>query len=70
MMSDDDIMPFGKHKGKKLIDVPDAYLYSMYLLFKDKSKSIELEEIFSYIVDNLDAIQKNIAANKKLFKDE
>jgi hypothetical protein len=69
-MSDDDIMPFGKHKGKKLIDVPDTYLYSMYLLFKDKSKSIELEEIFSYIVDNLDAIQKNIAANKKLFKDE
>ncbi len=27
---DTDIMPFGKHKGKKLIDVPDSYLIWLY----------------------------------------
>lgn len=26
MMTDDSIMPFGKYKGKKLIDVPAYYL--------------------------------------------
>ena len=25
-MTDSDIMPFGKHQGKAMIEVPDAYL--------------------------------------------
>lgn len=25
-MNDDDLMPFGKHKGERMEDVPDSYL--------------------------------------------
>lgn len=29
-MTDDSLMPFGKHKGKPLRDVPDGYLLQLY----------------------------------------
>lgn len=30
MITDKDLMPFGKHKGKKIADVPPSYLLWLY----------------------------------------
>lgn len=53
-MDDNSIMPFGKHKGKILKDVPDEYL--LYIYEEDIAKG-DLKE---YIIDNLNAIKHNL----------
>lgn len=51
-MNDESLMPFGEHKGKKLIDVPASYLLYLY----DQNKCYgELKE---YIEDNLDVLNE------------
>ncbi len=43
-LTDNDIMPFGKHKGKKLSDVPHGYWLYMYdgkMLNKDYKEYAE-----------------------------
>lgn len=44
---DDDIMPFGKYKGMRMIEIPDDYLIWLY-------KNTELHEggIKAYIEEN------------------
>jgi hypothetical protein len=51
-------MPFGKYKGRKLIDVPDSYLY-----FISDFKHLD-SAIRKYIDENIDAIRININKNK------
>lgn len=46
-------MPFGQHKGKALANVPAPYL--LYIL--DKGWCYD-EGVKKYILDNLDALQK------------
>ena len=58
-MTDDSLMPFGKHRGKKLIEVPDSYLF---WLSKENRVTGELHD---YIEDNLDAIKENIKSREK-----
>lgn len=53
-MTDNDLMPFGIHKDKKMSAVPDSYLYWLHT---NKKASKEVQE---YINDNLDAIKKNL----------
>lgn len=50
--SDETIMPYGEHKGKRLIDVPDDYLLFIHnnSIFKKDFK------LHNYISDNLDSI--------------
>lgn len=52
-LSDYDLMPFGAHKGKRMIDVPDSYL-----IWCSKQGFVEEEypEVWDYIEDNWDAI--------------
>ncbi|PPL04962.1 Putative quorum-sensing-regulated virulence factor [Parapedobacter indicus] len=51
-MTDASLMPFGIHKGKRLIDVPAKYLIWLY----DENKcSGALKD---YIEDNMDALKK------------
>lgn len=45
-------MPFGKYKGKALINVPGPYLLWLY------NNGCEHERLKKYIVSNLDAIIK------------
>lgn len=53
-MTDESIMPFGIHKGKRLIDVPAQYLIWLY----DNNKcSGPLKD---YIEDNMDALKKEV----------
>ena len=50
-MTDDSIMPFGTHKGKKLEDVPAQYLLWLY----DQEIDGELKD---YIEDNIEVLHK------------
>lgn len=53
-MDDNSIMPYGKHKGKPLKDVPDDYLLYIY------EEGIAKGDLKAYILDNLEAIKTNI----------
>jgi uncharacterized protein (DUF3820 family) len=59
-MNDDSIMPWGIHKGKRMADVPDAYLYSLW--YNDKCWG----EVKQYIHENLQAILNNLKIRKCL----
>lgn len=51
-------MPWGKHQGKKMSDVPDSYLLWLWENpAMDKKRNVEL---WAYIGENLDAIQENV----------
>ncbi len=51
LMDDNSIMPFGKYKGRALIDVPASWL----LWFNDVAEpnSTEKERLLKYIADNI-----------------
>lgn len=53
----DDVMPFGKYKGKKLDEVPDNYLD--WLAGQDWVKD-RWPVVWSYIMDNLKDIHQGI----------
>lgn len=54
--TDSTLMPFGKHKGKRLIDVPAHYLIWL-LEFNEPLRNQQLKE---YIEDNLEALKKEV----------
>ena len=54
-MDDNSLMTFGKHKGKKLKDVPAEYLLWWYYL-EDSDK--QNEELWYYIDDNFESIEQ------------
>ncbi len=54
---DTSIMPYGKHKGKHMHQVPDSYLYWLHeqmLLQGTQYGNSKL--VFDYITDNLDSL--------------
>lgn len=53
MLTDNDPMLFGIHKGKAMANVPDDYL--IYLLNNNKCN----DEIKEYILDNINVIEHN-----------
>ncbi len=53
-MTDNDLMPYGQHKGKEMINVPADYL--LWLYENNKAK----EPVLSYIKDNMDALKFEI----------
>lgn len=59
MITDESIMPFGKHKGKKMVDVPDDYL--LWLLQEGNTYG----EMLEYLQDNEEVFKQTIAYNKK-----
>lgn len=54
MMTDESIMPFGKYKGVKLIDVPASYL--VWCNDQDWCKG----QLKAYITDNLEVIKMQL----------
>lgn len=58
-MTDESIMPFGKHKGEKLANVPPSYLLWLY----DEGKCYG--ELWGYIAENMDAIKAEIEYQNK-----
>ena len=55
-MSDDSLMPFGKHKGKKLIYVPASYLH--WLWTNGLKSQAKTDPLAQYIEENLDALKE------------
>lgn len=54
-LTDDDLMPFGKHKGLPMHDVPAAYLH---FLWQNGMKHDKVDNVACYIRDNLDALKE------------
>lgn len=52
MLTDTCPMPWGKHKGKRMIDVPAAYL--LWLHTEGKANG----DVAAYIDDNMDVLLK------------
>lgn len=57
-LTDESIMPFGKYRGKKLIDVPDAYLLWLW------DNGVNQLDLKAYIEDNLAALRLKIRSAK------
>lgn len=58
-LKDDSLMPSGKHKGTKMIDVPAEHLLYIY-----ENMNIR-EDVKKYIQSNLDVIKQQVQNNKK-----
>lgn len=55
-LDDTDPMPFGKHKGEPMSDVPASYLHWLWTNgLKQKAKT---DPVANYIERNLDALKK------------
>ena len=64
-LTDDSKIPFGKHKYEKMANVPSGYLMWFYNKNKDEYEKGSLygvfKDVFEYIADNLDVIEKEEA---------
>jgi len=56
-MNDTDRMPFGKHKGREMQDVPAGYLVWLYENNKCNS------QVRAYIVENLEYLRLEVKQN-------
>jgi hypothetical protein len=54
-LDDSDEMPFGKHKGKRMEDVPASYLH--WLWFNGLKQETDSSQVADYIERNLSALQ-------------
>lgn len=61
-MNDESLMPFGKHKDKRLIDVPDSYL--LWLLRQDWVEE-KYPELWAYLIENQDALDDDTPEYEK-----
>lgn len=57
-MDDNSVLQFGKHKGKKLANVPGSYLLWLY------ENGNNIGELATYIKENMQAILKEIESEK------
>ena len=55
-MTDKSIMPFGKHVGKKLEQVPASYL----LWFADQPWSYKYAKLVAYVAKNYDLLESQV----------
>lgn len=58
-VKDDTEMWFGKHKGKKMANVPAGYLLYLY------NNKMAYGNLLTYIEENLDALQLEIGKEEK-----
>lgn len=66
-MNDKSIMPFGKHKGKALINVPAEYLLWLYGAWKSGGfKGCPSLKLKTYIEENLDVLQSEAEREKRV----
>lgn len=61
-MKDTDLMPFGKHKGEQMANVPDSYLIWLWKENQEKddfSKGPQVIEVLKYIEDSFNEKELN-----------
>ena len=59
-MTDKSLMPFGKHQGKPMIEVPASYL----LWLHDNAKDLR-DPLKSYIKENIDVLRAEVKRQTK-----
>lgn len=59
--TDNSIMPFGLHRGKKLIDVPAEYLIFM----SSNSGWNKLSSLGRYVTANIDVLKSQVRNSKQ-----
>lgn len=52
-------MPFGKHRGKPMVNVPAPYLLWLY------NSGCDHEQVRKYIAENLDSLNKEAGHTKR-----
>ena len=65
MLTDTSPMPFGQYKGTEMANVPDTYLKYLYSSYKNQVVSQQMRDVISYIEENIDAINLNIAEDER-----
>jgi hypothetical protein len=55
-LEDTDLMPFGKHRGLPMSDVPARYLH--WLWTSGKEHEWKTDPVAAYIKQNIDALKK------------
>lgn len=64
-MKDTDLMPFGKHKGKAMVNVPAQYLLWLWEnIYKEFCNDLS-PEVCKYIHSNLQALKIEAAKNNR-----
>jgi uncharacterized protein (DUF3820 family) len=64
MLTDYDPMPFGKHEGKKMIDVPAQYLIWLGSALATQGKlPPKSYQVYEYIEENYEVLQKELEEN-------
>jgi len=58
-LNDNSLMPWGKHKGDKMANIPAYYLIWLY----DSGKCYS--DVLRYIQDNLDDLRQEVENNRK-----
>ena len=58
-LTDNDTMPFGKHKGAKLSHVPDDYLLWLHGDLEHKCSNFA-RPLKDYLDENIEAIKNNL----------
>jgi len=65
-MNDNSIMPFGKYKGTKLINVPASYLLWLYSQWAETTQLDDNQkELKEYIEDNMKVLEMELKQEKK-----
>ena len=54
-LTDDCLMPFGKHKGVKMMHVPASYLH--YLWQNGMKNEVKTNSVAAYIEDNISVLK-------------
>lgn len=57
-MNDDDEMPFGKHQGKPMCDVPASYLLWLWNENYGQETNTKTKPVIDYIKENIDALME------------
>jgi uncharacterized protein (DUF3820 family) len=58
MLTDESLMPFGKHKGQKMANVDAGYLLFLYNQNVRTRTYGAMSDVMVYINDNLEALKK------------
>ena len=59
VFTDNTLMPFGKHRGKAMANIPAAYLLWL------KNAGIDHQGVKQYIIDNEDCLIKEVGKLKR-----
>ena len=63
-LTDESPMPFGKHKGKDMDEVPAGYLLWLYDELQGDSKPVA-KALMDYIEDNRDVLEKEVKEHRR-----